>query len=68
MALIRAMHVPAKICGLSTRETVEAAVASGAGFVGFNFFPASPRYGSAPSPWTPGTRSWTGLPGSCART
>ncbi|MEI7571709.1 MAG: phosphoribosylanthranilate isomerase [Phenylobacterium sp.] len=44
MALIRAMHVPAKICGLSTLETVEAAVASGAGFVGFNFFPASPRF------------------------
>ena len=44
MALIRAMHVPAKICGLSTPETVEAAVACGAGFIGFNFFPASPRF------------------------
>lgn len=33
----------AKICGLSTPETVRAALDGGAAFVGFNFFPASPR-------------------------
>jgi phosphoribosylanthranilate isomerase len=32
-----------KICGLSTPETVRAALDGGAGFVGFNFFAASPR-------------------------
>jgi phosphoribosylanthranilate isomerase len=34
----------AKICGLSTPESVEAALAGGATHLGFNFFPASPRY------------------------
>jgi phosphoribosylanthranilate isomerase len=38
------MSVEAKICGLSTAETVDAAVVGGARFVGFNFFPPSPRY------------------------
>lgn len=33
-----------KICGLSTPETVAAALDGGAAFLGFNFFPASPRY------------------------
>ena len=33
-----------KICGLSTPETVAAALAGGAAFLGFNFFPASPRH------------------------
>jgi phosphoribosylanthranilate isomerase len=37
------MSVAAKICGLSTAETVAAAVAGGARFVGFVFYPASPR-------------------------
>jgi phosphoribosylanthranilate isomerase len=32
-----------KICGLSTPETVEAAVTGGADYVGFVFFPKSPR-------------------------
>ena len=32
-----------KICGLSTPETVAAALDGGAAFVGFNFFEASPR-------------------------
>ena len=32
-----------KICGLSTPETVAAAVAAGAAYVGFVFFPKSPR-------------------------
>ena len=38
------MLVSAKICGLSTSETVQAAVAGGAAYVGFNFFPPSPRH------------------------
>lgn len=33
-----------KICGLSTPETVAAALDGGAGLLGFNFFPPSPRY------------------------
>ena len=33
----------AKICGLSTPEAVSAAVEGGAGWLGFVFFPASPR-------------------------
>ncbi|MCW5732749.1 MAG: phosphoribosylanthranilate isomerase [Enhydrobacter sp.] len=38
------MTVEAKICGLSTPETVEAAVRFGARFVGFVTFPKSPRH------------------------
>jgi phosphoribosylanthranilate isomerase len=34
----------AKICGLKTPEAVAAALASGAAYVGFNFFEKSPRY------------------------
>jgi phosphoribosylanthranilate isomerase len=34
----------AKICGLSTPEAVKAAVDGGAAYVGFIFFPRSPRY------------------------
>ncbi len=37
------MSVAAKICGLSTPEAVAAATAGGARFVGFVFFPPSPR-------------------------
>jgi phosphoribosylanthranilate isomerase len=37
------MSVAAKICGLSTPETVAAAVQGGARFVGFVFYPPSPR-------------------------
>jgi phosphoribosylanthranilate isomerase len=33
-----------KICGLTTPETIAAAVDAGAAYVGFNFFPKSPRY------------------------
>ncbi|MEO0982784.1 MAG: phosphoribosylanthranilate isomerase [Pseudomonadota bacterium] len=33
-----------KICGLSEPDTLAAAVAAGADYVGFNFFPKSPRY------------------------
>lgn len=36
--------VRVKICGLSTSETVAAAVAGGAAYVGFVFFPRSPRH------------------------
>lgn len=38
------MPTEVKICGLSTPETVTAAVAAGADLVGFNFYPKSPRY------------------------
>jgi phosphoribosylanthranilate isomerase len=37
------MPVTAKICGLSTPKTLDAAVAGGASHVGFVFFPPSPR-------------------------
>ena len=37
------MPVRAKICGLSTPEAVRAAVGGGAAYVGFVFFPRSPR-------------------------
>jgi phosphoribosylanthranilate isomerase len=37
-------RVTAKICGLSTPETVGAAVRYGASHVGFVFFPSSPRH------------------------
>lgn len=33
-----------KICGLSTPETIDAAADAGAAYVGFVFFPKSPRY------------------------
>ena len=33
-----------KICGLSTAETLEAAIAGRAAFAGLNFFPPSPRF------------------------
>ncbi len=38
------MTVAAKICGVSSREAVAAAMAGGAGFVGFVFYPPSPRH------------------------
>ena len=40
----RAMSLIVKICGLSTEETLRAALDAGANMVGFNFFPPSPRY------------------------
>ena len=33
-----------KICGLRTKADVSAAVAAGASYLGFNFFPKSPRF------------------------
>jgi phosphoribosylanthranilate isomerase len=38
------MSIEAKICGLSTPETIDAAVAAGARFVGFVTYPRSPRH------------------------
>src|SRR3954471_7297943 len=38
------MSLIVKICGLSTPETLEAALAAGADMVGFVFFAASPRH------------------------
>ncbi len=38
------MSVAVKICGLSTPEALAAAVAGGAHFVGFVFYPPSPRH------------------------
>lgn len=35
---------PFKICGLTTPDTLDAAVAAGAAHLGFNFFPPSPRW------------------------
>jgi len=37
------MSIAAKICGLSSEAAVEAAVAGGAAYVGFVFYPPSPR-------------------------
>jgi phosphoribosylanthranilate isomerase len=37
------MPVKVKICGLSTGDTVEAAIAAGAAMIGLVFFPKSPR-------------------------
>ena len=38
------MSLIVKICGLSTRATLDAALAAGADMVGFVFFPPSPRH------------------------
>lgn len=38
------MPIQAKICGLSTPETVDAAIRGGASHIGLNFFPPSPRH------------------------
>src|ERR1700730_1968200 len=38
------MSLIVKICGLSTRETLDAALDAGADMVGFVFFPPSPRH------------------------
>lgn len=38
------MSLLVKICGLSTRETLETALDAGADMVGFVFFPPSPRH------------------------
>lgn len=38
------MSLLTKICGLSTPETIAAAIEHGAGMLGFVFYPPSPRY------------------------
>jgi phosphoribosylanthranilate isomerase len=38
------MSLTVKICGLSTPETLDAALEAGADMVGFVFFPPSPRH------------------------
>jgi phosphoribosylanthranilate isomerase len=38
------MTLSVKICGLSTRDTLDAALTAGADMVGFVFFPPSPRH------------------------
>lgn len=38
------MTIRVKICGLSTPETIEASVAAGADYLGFAFYPRSPRH------------------------
>jgi len=39
-----ASDISVKICGLTTAEQVSAAAEAGARYLGFNFFPKSPRY------------------------
>jgi phosphoribosylanthranilate isomerase len=50
------MPLTVKICGLSTPETLDAALDAGADMVGFMFFPASPRHLSLGSARELGTR------------
>ena len=57
------MSVAAKICGLSSEAAVAAAVAGGAAYVGFVFYPPSPR---AVSPGRAGTLC-RGVPGAVQR-
>ncbi|WEK42649.1 MAG: phosphoribosylanthranilate isomerase [Candidatus Sphingomonas colombiensis] len=38
------MPTTAKICGITTPETLDAAIVGGASHIGFNFFAPSPRY------------------------
>jgi phosphoribosylanthranilate isomerase len=38
------MTIQTKICGISTLETLDAALDGGAAYIGFVFFPKSPRY------------------------
>ncbi len=38
------MNIQVKICGLSTPETIEASLSAGADYLGFTFFPRSPRH------------------------
>jgi phosphoribosylanthranilate isomerase len=46
-----------KICGLSTPETVDAALAARADFLGFNLYPPSPRHVTLPEVAALGTRA-----------
>src|ERR1700722_3504072 len=44
LAVALTMSLIVKICGLSTRETLDVALGAGADMVGFVFFPPSPRH------------------------
>jgi phosphoribosylanthranilate isomerase len=60
------MSVAAKICGLSTADAVAVAVAGGARYLGFVFYPPSPRAVDAVSAarlaaGVPGGTLWVGL-------
>ena len=33
-----------KVCGITTQEDADAAIAAGATAIGFNFYPKSPRF------------------------
>jgi phosphoribosylanthranilate isomerase len=44
MSGVRVSGVRVKICGLNSAPSFDAAVEAGADWVGFNFFPPSPRY------------------------
>ena len=57
------MSVAAKICGLSTEEAVAAAVAGGAAYLGFVFYPPSPRAVTAEQ----AARLCAAIPGGVAR-
>src|SRR5436305_15151124 len=57
------MGVTAKICGLSTEEAVTTATAGGAAYLGFVFYPPSPR---AVTPQRAG-RLCAGVPAGAAR-
>ncbi len=43
------MSVAVKICGINTRLALDAAVEAGAAYVGFVFYPPSPRYVAPPA-------------------
>ena len=47
------MNLIVKICGLSSEETLDAALDAGADMVGFVFFPPSPRFLSPERAATP---------------
>jgi phosphoribosylanthranilate isomerase len=57
------MSVAAKICGLSTEEAVTVAVAVGAAYLGFIFYPPSPRAVTAEQ----AARLCAAVPGGVAR-
>lgn len=57
------MSIAAKICGLSSEDCVAAAIGGGAAYVGFVFYPPSPR---AVSPMRAGVLC-AGLPGAVRR-
>jgi len=68
---LKAMSLIVKICGLSTRETLDVALQAGADMVGFVFFPPSPRHISLEtardSVNRPKARDKSGAHGRCRR-